>query len=949
MNRIVKWLAPAALLVPGLCTVPAASAQEAADTDILPFKAHTETLENGLEVIVIDTGFPNLVSVQIPVQTGSRNEVEDGKSGFAHFFEHMMFRGTPNVSAAEYEAAMTRAGARRNAYTTDDYTNYYATFAAEDLEEVLRIEADRFMNLEYSVEDFKTEARAVLGEYNKNSANPVRKILEVQRDNAYSVHPYQHTTMGFIEDIEDMPNEFDYSRTFFERWYRPENTALIIAGDVDVDATMALVKQYWGPWNPPATETLAIPEQAGPSGPVYASVDWTSDTLPYVTVGFHGPAVLPDPYEWTALSMIFDLYFSETSELYKRLVEQEQVVDQFFTYAPARVDPYLATVFARVKDPAQATYVRDEILKTFALARAEQVDGERLDEAKSNLRYGFTRGLDNTGDIAAELASWVHFERDYDTLNQVYTAYDTLAPSDLHEVAEKYFTDERLVVTTLAKDGLPEDIGDLPAMTAMAPVAEPATLDVLVQDNALPVINMKLLFDIGSASDPPGKEGLAYLAASMITDAGSKAMAISEINAAMFPIAASFNAQVDKEMTTFTGVFAAETWETFLDLALPMLTEPGFREADFERLRDTQLNTLTEDLRNNNEEWLSKVALQRQVFRDTRYAYPAIGTVEGLNAITLDDVKAFVADAYALGRLRIGINGNVPEGLVERLGVDLAALPETSSLTDSGVPVANVPQGRQVEIIEKDTRATAITLGHPIEIIRGDDDFAELWLARTWLGEHRSAVSRLYQRIREIRGMNYGDYAYIESFDNGMFQFFPDPNNARKSQLFEIWIRPVEPQNAHMATRIAIYELQQLIANGLTEAQFQEIRNYLAKNVFVMTATQDQQVGYALDSTWYGIDEFATYMRDALADMTVEDVNAAIRRHFSAEDLFISYVTKDADGLKASLLSDDFSPITYDADKPQALLDEDQVIGALELDIDADDVTIVPVEEVFRD
>lgn len=948
MNRILQ----SALLLAALAAAPAGFAQdtesERRSDPILPFDAHTETLENGLEVIVLDTGFPNLVSVQIPVQTGSRNEVEDGKSGFAHFFEHMMFRGTPNVSAAEYEATMTRAGARRNAYTTDDYTNYYATFAAEDLESVLRIEADRFQNLEYSVEDFKTEARAVLGEYNKNSANPIRKILEVQRDNAYALHPYKHTTMGFIEDIEDMPNEFDYSRTFFERWYRPEYTALIIAGDVDVDETMALVRQYWGNWNPPPAETLAIPEEAAPEGPVYANVEWPSDTLPYVTVGFHGPAVLPDPYEWAALNMIFELYFSETSALYKRLVEQEQVVDQFFTYAPARVDPYLATVFARVKDPAQATYVRDEILRTFALAREEQVDEARLDEAKSNLRYGFTRGLDNTGDIAAELASWVHLERDYDTINRVYGAYDTLAASDLHEVANAYFTDARMVVTTLAKDGLPEDIGELPAMAAMAPVAELVELDLLVQDNALPVINLKLLFEVGSAYDPPGKEGLSRLAASMITDAGSRAMAISEINAAMFPIAASFSAQVDKEMTTFTGIFAADTWETWADLALPMLLDPGYREADFERLRDAQLNQLTEDLRSNNEEWLSKVALQRQVFRGTPYAYPSVGTVEGIQAITLDDVRAFVTDAYARGRLRVGINGDVPDGLVDRLQLDLAALPETSGLEDSGVPVANAPRGREVEIIEKDTRATAITLGHPLDLIRGDEDFPALWLARTWLGEHRSAMSRLYQRIREVRGMNYGDYAYIESFDNGMFQFFPDPNNARKSQLFEIWIRPVEPGNAHMATRIALHELQQLIDNGLSEEDFENVRNYLSKNVFVMTSTQDQQLGYALDSNWYGIDGFADYMRAALADMTVEDVNAAIRRHFSADKLFISYVTEDAEGLKAQLVSDAFSPMSYDADKPQALLDEDQLIGAMPLDIDADSVTIVPVESVFR-
>src|SRR5688572_7279236 len=199
---------------------------------VLPFKATEKTLANGLKVIVVPTGFPNIVSIQIPVQTGSRNEVEPGKSGFAHFFEHMMFRGTKEYPPDKYNSIITKAGARQNAYTTDDYTNYHTTFAKEDLEQVLKIEADRFQNLSYPEEAFKTESRAVLGEYNKNSANPMNKLIEVQRDHAYTVHPYKHTTMGFIRDIEEMPNQFEYSKIFFDRWYRPEYTTVIIAGDV---------------------------------------------------------------------------------------------------------------------------------------------------------------------------------------------------------------------------------------------------------------------------------------------------------------------------------------------------------------------------------------------------------------------------------------------------------------------------------------------------------------------------------------------------------------------------------------------------------------------------------------------------------------------------------------------------------------------------------------------
>jgi zinc protease len=232
-------------------------------------------------------------------------------------------------------------------------------------------------------------------------------------------------------------------------------------------------------------------------------------------------------------------------------------------------------------------------------------------------------------------------------------------------------------------------------------------------------------------------------------------------------------------------------------------------------------------------------------------------------------------------------------------------------------------------------------------VTRGHPDFPALWLARAWLGEHRSSVSHLYQRIREIRGMNYGDYAYIEAFPGGMYHFFPNANRARSQQLFEIWIRPVLPDNAHMALRIAIHELRSLIERGLTVEAFESTRDYVMKSLPLLSATQDHHLGYALDSRWFGIPEFTTYLRERLAALTRDEVNAAIRRHLSGYDLDIVAITKDAKGLEHALVSDAFSPVTYDAPKPAELLEEDRIIGALPLGIRQTDVSITPVEDVF--
>ena len=943
--------------------------------DVLPFKATETTLPNGLRVIIVPTGFPNIVALQIPVQTGSRNEVEPGKSGFAHFFEHLMFRGTPNTPPEKYQEIMVKAGARENASTGDDVTTYHATFAKEDLEEMLRVYADMFQNLAYSEADFKTESRAILGEYNKNSANPLEKLFEVQRDKAFTVHTYKHTTMGFLKDIEDMPNQYEYSKVFFSRWYRPQFTTLVIAGDVDSGSVMPLVQKYWGAWKPGAAAPVQIPAEPAPKGPIYAHVPWSTPTLPYVTVGFRAPAFSETEKDFAAMDMVATLFFGQTSDLYKKLVVSEQKVDQFGADNPGNVDPSLFTVLARVKKPEDAVYVRDEILKTIARARTTPVPAQRLEDAKSNNRYGLARRLDSTESIAQLLARFVHYRRSYGTLNNLYQVYASLTPADLLRAAQKYSTDAGLIVTTLSREPLAPAINQLPPLASVTPMpaspaadapgngsgaarpvapgredtmppAAKAPFPVILQKSVIPLLDVKLLFTAGSAADPAGKEGLATLAGAMIAEAGSKTMTIDEINAALYPMAGSFTAQVDKEMTTFTGIVHRDNWPRFMDVVLPQLLAPGFRPDDFRRLKEAQLNALVEDLRANNEEELGKERLQTNVFKGTPYGHPALGTVAGINAITLDDVRKFVGEQYTQARLSVGVAGNAPDELLRTLQGELARLP-AGARQDAANWKAARPSGMEVEILEKDTRSTAISLGHPIEVTRAHPDFAALSVARVWLGEHRASSGRLFQRIRDVRGMNYGDYAYIEAFPRGMYQFCPDPNIARRQQLFEIWIRPVVPENAHMALRIAIHELDQLLARGLSREEFDQARGYLMKNVFVMTARQDEQLGYALDSAWLGIGEFTEHMRTALARLSVEQVNAAIRKHWSEKDLAIVMVTKDAQGLKERLVSDAFSPIKYDAEKPPALLEEDKVIGSRKLNIDAGKVRITPIEQVW--
>jgi zinc protease len=223
-----------------------------------------------------------------------------------------------------------------------------------------------------------------------------------------------------------------------------------------------------------------------------------------------------------------------------------------------------------------------------------------------------------------------------------------------------------------------------------------------------------------------------------------------------------------------------------------------------------------------------------------------------------------------------------------------------------------------------------------------------LWLIRSYFGEHRSTNSYLFQRIREARGLNYGDYAYIEYFPRGMYQFHPDANLGRHSQIFQIWIRPVPPEQAHFAIRTAVYELEKLVRDGMSEEDFEATRNYLMKFASVLTKSQGRQLGYALDAGFYGTPAFNEFIREGLQNLTLDEVNRVLRTHLQTDDMALVVVTPNAEALAERLADDSPSPIAYNSPKPDEIMVEDEVIQQYPLGIDREDIRILSVEEVFE-
>lgn len=416
---------------------------------IFPYEYSVDDLPNGLRVITVPTDYPNLVSLYLVVDVGSRNEVEPGKSGFAHFFEHMMFRGSENYTPEQRDAILKRAGASANAYTSDDRTVYHQTFSKDDLEQVMKLEADRFQRLNYGEDVYRTEALAVLGEYNKNSANPISKLYETLRATAFKQHTYRHTTMGFLEDIQDMPNQYAYSQEFYRRFYRPEYTTILVVGDVERENVMNLVRREFGAWQR-GNYAPQIPAEPRQDGPRTAHVEWPSETLPFVAVAWRAPAYADTSREMAALDLLSAIAFGETSELYRRLVLNEQKVDLLGPSFGNQKDPELFTVFARVKQPADVDYVRDQIVATARRFAAQPVDAAQLDATRSRMKYGFAMAMNSSNAIAGALAPYVALTRSPETLNRLYATYDRVTPADLRAAAAKFFVDDQRTIVTLA-------------------------------------------------------------------------------------------------------------------------------------------------------------------------------------------------------------------------------------------------------------------------------------------------------------------------------------------------------------------------------------------------------------------------------------------------------------------------------------------------------------------
>lgn len=418
------------------------------DGGVFPYPIDQKELRNGLRLVGVHFDSPGLVSYYSIVRVGSRHEVDPGRSGFAHFFEHMMFRGTERYDEERYNDVLTSIGADSNANTSFDRTRYHILASSDALPKIIDIESDRFQNLKYTEEQFQKEAGAVLGEYNKNASSPVTALQVKLYETALQVHPYRHLVIGFLEDIQAMPSMYDYSLEFFDHFYRPEYTTILVVGDFDWDELVRLVEDSYGDWKR-GSYSVEIPAEPPQTEPKEVSVAWPAPTLPYLMFAYRAPAFNTDSPEIPTLDVLSELAFGETSALHTELVIEKQWVDFIGAGAFDQADPTIYTILTRVRQPDKMSDVRAAILDQIERLHTESFDEDRLAATKSHMKYRFLMGMDNADAVASTLSHYLALTGDPQTVNRVYELYDAVTPAALNGVARKYLKAESRTIATL--------------------------------------------------------------------------------------------------------------------------------------------------------------------------------------------------------------------------------------------------------------------------------------------------------------------------------------------------------------------------------------------------------------------------------------------------------------------------------------------------------------------
>ncbi|MGA0606104.1 M16 family metallopeptidase [Phenylobacterium sp. VNQ135] len=802
-------LAPAAL----------AQAKPGATAEVPPIVFKQRTLPNGLKVFTsLDKATPN-VTVQVWYGVGSKDDPQ-GRSGFAHLFEHMMFKATRNLPAESIDRMTEDVGGFNNASTWDDFTNYYEVVPANHLQRLLWVEAERLSSLVVDEATFKSERDVVKEEFRQNYlSQPYGRLFGLYVPQAsYTAHPYRRPGIGNIEELDAAT--IDDVRAFHQTWYRPDNAALIVVGNFDEGQLNAWVDQYFGKLKRPATPMPRVTAKEPPRTKAGVFEGYGPNVpLPAVAITWQATdAADPDAPALTVLDAI--LSAGKSSRLYNSLVYEKQIAAEAMSNADLPQDPGLFMVGAVMASGHTIEQGEAALLAEVKRLRDAPPSAAELAEAKNELIAGRLRERETIDGRAFALGQALMLTGDAAQANTELAALQAVTAADVQRVARKYLADDRrmtiryrpesarpagqaeppkspppktvarydgpiLALAPEAQREKPPAIGEplQPTLPKPAERTLPNGLRVIVaRSSDLPLITADLTVKTGAWADPQGLAGAAAMTAGMLTE-GTKTRSAQQIASQTEALGATLSSGAGLEASSVTLSVMPDKAPAALAIMADVAKNPAFAAEELERQRQQALDGLQVAYQQPGS--LVGLASSPVIYGGTPFGHPSQGSPESLPRLKPETLSAIHGAYYRPDNAVLVLTGDItPDqgfALAEQAFGDwarpAAPLPAQPRIQPSATP-------RAVAIDLPGTGQASVNVVKPA-ISRTDPDYYTGMVASTVLGGGYSA--RLNQEIRIKRGLSYGARASISTArTTGSFRASAQTKNESAPEVLDL-------------------------------------------------------------------------------------------------------------------------------------------------------------------